>query len=105
MARQGRDGREEPVMSAQVPSPSRSRASTPQSFPTRGVAGGWRDEWDADPIDAVLAALPTACVHRQCMNVAGAHIELEAHARPDGRWEAYVVSGGQPRPASSFVHP
>jgi hypothetical protein len=92
-------------MSAQVPQPSRSRASTPQTFPTRGVPGGWQDEWDADPIDAVLSALPTARVHRQSMNAAGVHIELEAHARADGRWEAYVVSGGRPRPASSFVNP
>jgi hypothetical protein len=68
----------------------------PRPFPTRGVPGGWHDPWDADPQDAVLAALQQRNASRRHFREAGMQFDLAAHARADGRWEAHVVPGDGP---------
>ena len=38
-----------------TPTTAEDRDTTPVSFPTRGVPGGWKDWWDSDPVAAVHA--------------------------------------------------
>jgi hypothetical protein len=80
-------------MSTQLPFQSRPRNPDLRPFPTRGVADGWRDPWDADPYDAVVSALRQRNALRRQVTEAGAQLELVAQARTDGRWEAYVAAG------------
>ena len=79
-------------MSTYVPFPSRNGNPSPRPFPTRGVAGGWSDPWDDDPLAAVRPALPHYDPCRRQMTEAGVLVELLARARADGRWEAHVAS-------------
>jgi hypothetical protein len=60
-------------------------------FPTRGVAGGWHDPWDADPLDRVVSSLRQQRALRRQVSEAGLQLELLAQARADGRWEARVA--------------
>src|SRR5215211_2314157 len=83
---------EGPAMSTQLPFQSGSREPVQRPFPTRGVPGGWHDPWDADPYDAVEAALRHRNALRRQVTEAGVQLELVASARADGRWEAYVGS-------------
>jgi hypothetical protein len=53
---------------------------TPRPFPTRGIPGGWHDPWDADPIEAVVAALRQRNVLRRQVTEAGVQLELVAQA-------------------------
>ena len=80
-------------MSTQLPFQSRPRNPDLHPFPTRGVADGWRDPWDADPLEAMLGALRQQRALRRHMREGGVQLELVAHARGNGRWEAYVVAG------------
>jgi hypothetical protein len=77
--------------------PFRSGTRTPRPFPTRGVPGGWRDAWDADPL-AGLPDRPTADVRRRSVRDAGLRAELVAHVRDDGRWVASVATRDMPTP-------
>ena len=74
------------------PSVDHSRVPTPRPFPTRGVAGGWRDPWDSDPTDAMVGALSHRAAHARSVHAQGLCIALIARPRLDGRWEAHVLS-------------
>ena len=65
-----------------------------QPFPARGVAGGWRDPWDGDPVKTIVAALRQQRALRRCLSEAGVELALLAHTRADGRWEAHVACDG-----------
>jgi hypothetical protein len=80
-------------MSTSIPFQSGPRDPNLRPFPTRGLPDGWRDPWDADPYDAVLAALRQRTALRRRVTEAGVQLELVAQARTDGRWEAYVAAG------------
>ena len=80
-------------MRSRTPDSARSRDAIPRPFPTRGIPGGWRDAWDADPLDPVRAVLPRRDPQRRQVTEAELHVELLAQARDDGRWEAHVASG------------
>jgi hypothetical protein len=79
-------------MSTSIPFQSGPRDPNLRPFPTRGVPGGWHDPWDADPLEAVVAALRQRNALRRHVTEAGVQVELVAQARVDGRWEAHVVS-------------
>jgi hypothetical protein len=83
-------------MSTSIPFQSRPRDPNLRPFPTRGVPDGWRDPWDADPLEAVIAALRQRNALRRRVSEAGVVIELVAQVRADGRWAAQVVAGDQP---------
>lgn len=74
------------------PSAWQARVPTPRPFPTRGVAGGWRDSWDSDPTDAMLESLPDRASHERKVHASGLRMTLIAQPRLDGRWEAHVAS-------------
>jgi hypothetical protein len=80
-------------MSTQSPFQSAPRGPVPAPFPARGVAGGWRDPWDGDPVEAMVATLRQRRAPRRHMTEAGVQLELAAQARADGRWEAHVTAG------------
>ena len=67
----------------------------PRPFPTRGVAGGWHDPWDADPLDGVVSALRQRNALRRQVTETDVQVELLAQTRTDGRWEAHVVSSDE----------
>jgi hypothetical protein len=54
------------------------------------------DPWDGDPLDAVVSALRQRNALRRQVIEAGIELELLAQARPDGCWEAHVVSRDGP---------
>jgi hypothetical protein len=83
-------------MSTSIPFQSGSRDPGQRPFPTRGVPGGWRDPWEADPYDAVVSTLRQRNALRRQVTEAGVPLELVAQARADGRWQAYVVAGDAP---------
>jgi hypothetical protein len=87
-----------------LPLSSKSRSQRPEPFPTRGVPGGWRDRWESDPADAVLAGVRNHA-RRRVMTVPGLHLELVAEARDAGRWEAHVTSWRGSDPAPGSVRP
>ena len=68
-----------------------------QAFPTRGVPGGWRDPWDDDPRDPLLARLPRRGGLQRHIIAGSLELDLVAEPRTDGRWEAHVTS--------SFIQP
>ena len=82
-------------MRAPMPPPYRLRDPNLRPLPTRGIPDGWRDPWDADPYDAVLATLRQRNALRRRVTEAGVQLELVAQARADGRWEAQVVAGDE----------
>jgi hypothetical protein len=84
------------IARAPLPPPYRLRDPNLRPFPTRGLPDGWRDPWDADPYDAVLAALRQRNALRRHVTEAGVQLELVAEARADGRWQAQVVAGDEP---------
>jgi hypothetical protein len=79
-------------MSTSIPFQSGPRDPNLRPFPTRGVPDGWRDPWDADPYDPVIAALRQRNALRRRVTESGVDVELQAQARADGRWEAHVVA-------------
>jgi hypothetical protein len=79
-------------MSTSIPFQSGPRDPNLRPFPTRGVPGGWHDPWDADPLEAMLSALRQRNAPRRQVTEADVQIEILAHVRADGRWEAHVVS-------------
>ena len=79
-------------MSTSIPFQSGQRQPAIRPFPTRGMPGGWRDPWDADPYDSVLSALRQQRALRRQVSEAGVQLELAAQTRADGRWEAHVTS-------------
>ena len=83
-------------MSTSIPFQSGPREPTPRPFPTRGVPGGWHDPWDADPLEAMVAALRQRNALRRQVTEAGVQLELLAQPRTDGRWEAHVVASDGP---------
>src|SRR5918995_3879101 len=83
-------------MSTSIPFQSGPRDPNLRPFPTRGLPDGWRDPWDADPYDAVLAAVRARTALRRRVTEAGVQLELVAEARADGRWQAQVVAGDEP---------
>ena len=83
-------------MSAPMPPPYRLMDPNLRPFPTRGVTDGWRDPWDADPYDAVVAALRQRNALRRHVTEAGVQLELMAQVRADGRWTAEVIVGDAP---------
>ena len=88
------------------PSPAyRSLAPAPRPFPTRGVAGGWQDPWDGDPIDAMLAARSDPGAPARSVRAAGLHFELGVRAREDGRWVAHVAAWDGPPDGPSVRWP
>jgi|SRR3954471_3498918 len=82
-------------MPAKTP-PFSPKPRTPAPFPTRGVPGGWRDPWDADPLQRLLV-LPPSEIQRRSVREADLSVELVAHHRQDGRWVASVAAGEGPR--------
>ena len=82
-------------MSTSIPFRSGPRDPNLHPFPARGVPGGWRDPWDADPHDAVLSALRQRNALRRQVTEVSVQLELVASARADGRWEAHVVSSDE----------
>ena len=74
------------------PSANHSRVPTSRPFPTRGVAGGWRDPGDSDPTDALVGSLPHSAAHERSVHMQELCIALVARPRLDGRWEAHVHS-------------
>src|SRR6188472_3522812 len=78
-------------MSTSIPFQSGPRDPNLRPFPTRGVPDGWRDPWDADPYDAVMATLRQQGALRRQVTEAEVQLELVAQARTDGRWEAHVA--------------
>jgi hypothetical protein len=80
-------------MRSSLPFQSGPRQPTPRPFPTRGSPAGWRDPWDVDPYDTVVATLRQRNALRREVIEAEVRLELMAQVRADGRWEAYVVSG------------
>jgi hypothetical protein len=80
-------------MSTSIPFQSRPRDPDLRPFPTRGVPDGWRDPWDADPLEEVISALRQRNALRRRVSEAGGDFELVAQVRADGRWAALVVSG------------
>ena len=92
-------------MSARPAFMSAARAPSPERFPLRGVPGGWRDPWDADPREAMLATIRTRPLLRRQVRTARLHLELVAQARPDGRWDGQVASWDVVDPGSSTVRP
>lgn len=83
-------------MSAPTPFPSRRQDPALRPLPTRGVPGGWRDPWDGDPVEAMVAALRQQRSLRRRVTEAGVQLELVAQARGDGRWEGHVAAGDGP---------
>jgi hypothetical protein len=79
-----------------MPPPYRLRDPNLRPFPTRGLPDGWRDPWDVDPYEAVLAALRQRTALRRQVIEAGVQLELVAEAWADGRWQAQVVAGDEP---------
>ena len=79
-------------MIAPSATPYRLQDPNLRPFPTRGVAGGWHDPWDADPLEAVVSALRQRNALRRQVTEADVQLELMAQVRGDGRWEAHVVS-------------
>jgi hypothetical protein len=79
-------------MNTQLPFQSGPRDPNLRPFPTRGVPNGWHDPWDADPYDAMLAALRQRNALRRRVTESGVDVELLVQARADGRWEAHVGS-------------
>jgi hypothetical protein len=79
-------------LSTSIPFQSGPREPVSRPFPTRGVAGGWHDPWDADPLEGVVATIRQRNALRRQVTEANVQIELRARARTDGRWEARVVS-------------
>ena len=79
-------------MRSSIPFQSGSREPISRPFPTRGVPGGWHDPWEADPLEAVVAAIRQRNALRRQVTEAGVQLDLAAHVRADGRWEAHVVS-------------
>ena len=79
-------------MRTSIPFQSGPRDPNLRPFPTRGVPNGWHDPWDADPYDAVLAALRRRNALRRRVTESGVDVELLVQARADGRWEAHVFS-------------
>ena len=79
-------------MSTSTPFQSAPREPVVPPFPTRGVTGGWRDLWDGDPVEAMVAALRQQRALRRWLSKAGVKLELLAHPRADGRWEAHVAA-------------
>jgi hypothetical protein len=75
--------------------PYSPKPRTPAPFPTRGVPGGWRDPWDIDPLQRLLA-LPPSEVLRRSLRDTNLSVELVAHPRKDGRWVASVAAGEAP---------
>jgi hypothetical protein len=79
-------------MSAPMPPPYRLRDPNLRPFPTRGMPGGWRDPWDADPYDAVLSSLRQRNALRRQVTEADVQVDLLAQTRTDGRSDAHVVA-------------
>jgi hypothetical protein len=80
------------------PLPFRPQTLLPRPFPTRGVPGGWRDAWDADPLAGLPPGRPTADYRRRSVRDPGLRAEIVAHARDDGRWVASVAAREVPPP-------
>ena len=72
-------------MSTPIPFSSRPQDPALRPFPTRGVAGGWRDPWDGDPLEAMVAALRQQRALRRHVSEAGVQLVLAAQERADGR--------------------
>ena len=85
-------------MGLKPPVSLRLRTPAPRPFPTRGVPGGWRDAWDADPLAGVPVVRSPRDAQGRSVCDADLRVELVARARDDGRWVASVVAQELPSP-------